>query len=111
MKPTRTLHELGQSLWLDNITREMLNSGTLGRYIDELSVTGLTSNPTIFDHAISKSATYDADIAAKADARAASEEARRLRFENGELGLDIYDMRQKLKDMGLTYVSQADYLK
>ena len=63
MKPTKALHDLGQSLWLDNITRELLNSGTLQRYIDELSVTGLTSNPTIFDHAIKNSATYDADIA------------------------------------------------
>ena len=45
MKPTKKLHDLGQSLWLDNITRELLNSGTLQRYIDELSVTGLTSNP------------------------------------------------------------------
>jgi transaldolase len=62
MKPTRKLHELGQSLWLDNITRELLNGGTLQRYIDELSVTGLTSNPTIFDQAIKNSATYDADI-------------------------------------------------
>src|SRR5215472_10376903 len=66
MKPTRKLHELGQSLWLDNITRELLNSGTLKRYIDELSVTGLTSNPTIFDHAIKNSPTYDEDIARKA---------------------------------------------
>src|SRR5689334_5193897 len=66
MTPTRKLHDLGQSLWLDNITRELLNSGTLKRYIDDLSVTGLTSNPTIFDHAISKSTTYDADIAGKA---------------------------------------------
>ena len=56
MKPTKKLHDLGQSLWLDNITRELLNSGTLKRYIDELSVTGLTSNPTIFDHAIKNSA-------------------------------------------------------
>ena len=48
MKPTRQLHELGQSLWLDNITREILDDGTLRRYIDELSVTGLTSKPTIF---------------------------------------------------------------
>ena len=47
MKATQLLHNLGQSLWLDNITRELLNSGTLQRYIDELSVTGLTSNPTI----------------------------------------------------------------
>ena len=66
MKPTKTLHDLGQSLWLDNITRELLNSGTLQRYIDEFSVTGLTSNPTIFDHAIKNSTTYDGDIARKA---------------------------------------------
>jgi transaldolase len=65
MKPTKTLHDLGQSLWLDNITRDLVNSGTLQRYIDELSVTGLTSNPTIFDHAIKNSTTYDADIARK----------------------------------------------
>jgi len=66
MKPTRKLHEVGQSLWLDNITRDLLNSGTLKRYIDELSVTGLTSNPTIFDHAIANSATYDDAIRKKA---------------------------------------------
>jgi len=59
MKATQKLHNLGQSLWLDNITRDLLNSGTLKRYIDELSVTGLTSNPTIFDHAIKNSAAYD----------------------------------------------------
>ena len=53
------LHDLGQSLWLDNITRDLLRSGTLKRYIDELSVTGLTSNPTIFDHAIKNSTAYD----------------------------------------------------
>jgi transaldolase len=59
----RKLNELGQSLWLDNITRDLLNNGTLARYINSgLSVTGLTSNPTIFDHAISKSAAYDADV-------------------------------------------------
>src|SRR4030095_12112674 len=62
MKPTTKLHDIGQSLWLDNITRELLNSGTLKRYIDELSVTGLTSNPTIFDHAIKNSTNYDTDI-------------------------------------------------
>ena len=66
MKPTTTLHDLGQSLWLDNVTRALLNSGTLQRYVAELSVTGLTSNPTIFDHAIKNSADYDADIAGKA---------------------------------------------
>jgi len=66
MKATGSLHELGQSLWLDNITRDLLNSGTLKRYIDELSVTGLTSNPTIFDQAIKKSATYDDTIRAQA---------------------------------------------
>ncbi len=64
MKSTQQLHALGQSLWLDNITRAMLDDGTLRRYIDELSVTGLTSNPTIFDHAIRESALYDDAIAA-----------------------------------------------
>jgi transaldolase len=59
MKATQKLHDLGQSIWLDNITRALLNSGTLSRYIKEWSVTGLTSNPTIFDHAIKKSADYD----------------------------------------------------
>jgi transaldolase len=62
MKATTLLHNLGQSLWLDNITRELLDTGTLNRYIDELSVTGLTSNPTIFEHAIKNSTAYDADI-------------------------------------------------
>jgi len=62
MNATRKFYDLGQSLWLDNITRDLLNNGTLKRYIDELSVTGLTSNPTIFDHAISKSAAYDISI-------------------------------------------------
>jgi transaldolase len=62
MKPTQKLHELGQSLWLDNITRDMLDDGTLRRYIDELSVTGLTSNPTIFDKAISGADAYDDQI-------------------------------------------------
>jgi transaldolase len=62
MKATTKLHDLGQSIWLDNITRDLLNQGTLKRYIDELSVTGLTSNPTIFDHAIKNSTAYDAAI-------------------------------------------------
>jgi len=65
MKATQALHEQGQSLWLDNITRDLLESGTLARYIDELSVTGLTSNPTIFDHAIKNSSAYDAAIRQK----------------------------------------------
>ncbi len=62
MKATQQLNELGQSLWLDNITRDLLDSGTLKRYIADLSVTGLTSNPTIFDHAITHSGSYDAEI-------------------------------------------------
>jgi transaldolase len=66
MKATQALHSLGQSLWLDNITRDLLDSGTLQRYIDELSVTGLTSNPTIFDRAIGHSTAYDAAIREKA---------------------------------------------
>lgn len=66
MKATQLLHNMGQSLWLDNITRDLLTSGTLKSYIDDLSVTGLTSNPTIFDHAIKNSAAYDAAISEKA---------------------------------------------
>jgi transaldolase len=62
MKATQALHDQGQSLWLDNITRDLLTNGTLKRYIDELSVTGLTSNPTIFDHAIRNSSAYDDPI-------------------------------------------------
>src|SRR6476659_3869803 len=65
MKATQKLHELGQSLWLDNITRDLLTSGTLKRYIDELSLTGLTSNPTIFDQAIKNSTAYDAAVRKK----------------------------------------------
>jgi transaldolase len=65
MKATQALHNLGQSIWLDNITRDLLNSGTLKRYIDEWSVTGLTSNPTIFDHAIKNSTAYDTAIREK----------------------------------------------
>jgi len=66
MKATQQLHDLGQSLWLDNITRGLLTSGTLARYISELSVTGLTSNPTIFEHAIKNSDFYDDAIRKKA---------------------------------------------
>ena len=62
MEPTRALHDLGQSIWLDNITRALLSSGTLKHYIDDLSVTGLTSNPTIFNNAIKGSTDYDSDI-------------------------------------------------
>jgi transaldolase len=68
MKATQALHDLGQSIWLDNITRDLLNSGTLKKYIDEWSVTGLTSNPTIFDHAIKNSTAYDAAIREKLSA-------------------------------------------
>ena len=70
---TRKLHDLGQRLWLDNITRDLLDSGTLARYIADLSATGLTSNPTIFEHAISSGASYD-DAIRKLAARGLSEE-------------------------------------
>ncbi|HWZ84940.1 MAG TPA: transaldolase family protein, partial [Thermoanaerobaculia bacterium] len=65
MKATQKLHDLGQSLWLDNITRDLLDTGTLQKYVNEFSVTGLTSNPTIFDQAIKKSAAYDPAIREK----------------------------------------------
>ncbi|MGA8745206.1 MAG: transaldolase [Solirubrobacterales bacterium] len=86
MKPTARLHEAGQSLWLDNITRTMLDDGTLAGYIDELSVTGLTSNPTIFDKAISGGDAYDEQIANDAAAAGSGEE---LFF-----GLAIADLRR-----------------
>ena len=86
MKNTQTLHDLGQSIWLDNITRDLLDSRTLQKYVDELSVTGLTSNPTIFDQAIKNSAAYDGAIREKL-ARGASGEG--LFFE-----LAIEDLRR-----------------
>ncbi|MGA2031525.1 MAG: transaldolase [Thermoguttaceae bacterium] len=86
MKATQTLHEMGQSLWLDNITRGLLTSGTLRRYIKELSVTGLTSNPTIFYHAIKDSHDYDDAIRQNVRAGKAGES---LFFE-----LAIEDLRQ-----------------
>ena len=85
MKATNLLHNLGQSLWLDNITRDLLNSGTLKRYIEDLSVTGLTSNPTIFDHAIKNSDAYDAAI--------------RVRLTQGKSGEPLF-FELALKDIG-----------
>jgi transaldolase len=86
MKATQIVHDLGQSLWLDNITRSLLKTGVLRRYIDELSVTGLTSNPTIFDHAIKNSGDYDNAIKSKL---AEGKSGEKLFF---ELALD--DLRQ-----------------
>jgi transaldolase len=74
MKATQRLHELGQSIWLDNITRDLLSSGTLKRYINDLSLTGLTSNPTIFDHAVKNSSAYDSEIREKLKAGKSGEE-------------------------------------
>jgi len=74
MKATQRLHALGQSLWLDNITREMLINGTLRRYIDDFEITGLTSNPTIFDHAIRNGSFYDDSIRRKSAAGQSGEE-------------------------------------
>ena len=89
MKPTQQLHELGQSLWIDNITRDMLDDGTIERYIDELSVTGLTSNPTIFAHAISGGEDYDEQIA---ELRERGLESEQLFFE-----LALTDLRRAAK--------------
>jgi transaldolase len=74
MKATQLLHDLGQSIWLDNITRDLLNNGTIKRYIDELSVTGLTSNPTIFEQAIKNSTAYDDTIRKKHQKSTSGEE-------------------------------------
>jgi transaldolase len=73
MKITQQLHDAGQSLWLDNITRTLLTSGALRRYIDEFSITGLTSNPTIFEHAIADSQAYDENIREKTEAGLSAE--------------------------------------
>jgi transaldolase len=89
MKPTQKLHELGQSLWVDNITRDMLDEGTIQGYIDELSVTGLTSNPTIFDNAISGGNDYDEQII---ELREKGVEAEQLFFE-----LALTDLRRAAK--------------
>src|SRR3954453_9321873 len=75
MKTTRALRELGQSIWLDNITRQLLDSGTLQRYIDELDVTGLTTNPTTFEKAIAASDMYDDQIANAARSGKAPEDS------------------------------------
>src|ERR1041385_6539177 len=74
MKPTQELHNMGQSLWLDNITRGLLTSGTLRRYRDDFSITGLTSNPSIFDHAIKNSNSYDEAIGLKRNDGKSAEE-------------------------------------
>jgi transaldolase len=95
MKATKKLHDLGQSLWLDNITRDLLTSGTLKRYIDELSVTGLTSNPTIFDHAINNSSAYDGAIRKKL---AEGKSGEKLFFE-----LALEDIRQAADLFGPTW--------
>ena len=76
MKATENLRDLGQSVWLDNITRNLWQSGLLRHYIAELSVTGLTSNPTIFDHAIKNSSDYDSPIQEK--------------FEEGKSGEELF---------------------
>jgi len=86
MNPTQQLHDLGQSLWLDNITRGLLTSGTLRHYIDDFSVTGLTSNPSIFDLAIKNSNFYDDAIRQK---RKQGKSGEALFFE-----LAIEDLRQ-----------------
>ena len=90
MKPTAKLHESGQSLWLDNISREMLDSGQLQRYIDEYSVTGLTSNPSIFDKAIASGA-YDDEIRRKAAAEDPEELFFALAFEDLGRAADLFE--------------------
>src|SRR6476661_316924 len=99
MKPTKQLHDLGQSLWLDNISRELLKSGTLRRYRDEFSVTGLTSNPTIFDLAIRNGNYYDDSIqkrtsTVKSDEESFFELALEDLTEAADLFRAIYDSTQ-----------------
>ncbi len=99
MNSAQHLHDLGQSIWLDNITRELLTSGTLKRYIDEYAVTGLTSNPTIFDQAIRNNDFYDAAIREKTQAGKAGEE---LFFE-----LALEDLTQAADLFYPTYTATA----
>jgi transaldolase len=88
---TERLHALGQSLWLDNITRDMLDDGTLARYIRELSITGLTSNPTIFEHAIGKGSAYDEQIAELArDGRSGEELFLQLALQDLRRAADLF---------------------
>jgi transaldolase len=91
MKPTQQLHDLGQSLWLDNITRELLTSGTLRRYVDEFSLTGLTSNPTIFDLAIRNGNSYDDSIRHKtSEGKSGTELFFELAFEDLRQAADLF---------------------
>jgi transaldolase len=94
MKPTAKLHDLGQSLWLDNITRTMLADGTLAGYIEELSVTGLTSNPTIFDKAISGGDAYDQQIAELSDSSVPEEGIGATATERIFFELALADLRE-----------------
>lgn len=91
MNATAKLHEPGQSLWLDNIAREMLDTGTLQHYIADLSVTGLTSNPTIFEQAIATSPAYDAAIHAESgDAKSSEEISFDLALEDITRAADLF---------------------
>lgn len=96
VRATGQLHRLGQSLWLDNITRDLLSSGKLQSYVDELSVTGLTSNPTIFEHAIKDSSAYDAELCDERPEAGASEildrAQRRLKAEERFIDLALADL-------------------
>src|SRR6202012_1553588 len=93
MKATQKLHELGQSLWVDNITRPMLSEGTLKGYIDELSVTGLTSNPSIFEKAIGDGDAYDQQVAELSGSAAAEEGPGADSNENVFFELPLADLR------------------
>jgi len=93
---TRALHDLGQSLWVDNITRSMLDDGTLERYVSDYSVTGLTSNPTIFDKAIAGGSDYDAQIA---DLAATGAEPEQIFFE-----LAMADLRRAADYFSVTHM-------
>jgi len=96
MKATQRLHDVGQSLWLDDIDRDLFATGSLQRYIDELSVTGLTSNPAIFDHAIKNNASYDDGIRAKlADGKSGAVIAA-----HAKEGIDVDTLAAQLQDEG-----------
>jgi glucose-6-phosphate isomerase len=109
VKATQELHDLGQSLWLDNITRGLLTSGTLKHYIDEFSVTGLTSNPTIFDHAIKNSTAYDDAIRRKLQAGKTDESLFfDLAIEDITAAADLFNPIHSERSMTFRFVSNVD---
>lgn len=101
MKATQPLPNLGQSIWLDNITTQgLLDGGALKHYIEDLSATGLTSDPTIFDHAFKSSNSYDSAIREKLSQGKSAGDCERVLAQIGKAGIDIDALPRRLQDEG-----------